>query len=86
MSDESRPAGQRFDDDREEWPVPDPDELRLLEERLEELRAEGILSGSRRAAFDPATHRPHPRRPGAVSQKARLTDDSAVAMPPIMLQ
>ena len=44
MSDESKPVGQQFDD-QEDWPAPDPEELRLLEERLAELRAEGILSG-----------------------------------------
>ncbi len=60
MSDESRPAGQHFDDDREERPVPDPDELRLLQELLEELRAEGILSGDAgpRQHLKPVAHIP----------------------------
>ena len=60
MSDESRPAGQRFDDDREERPAPDPDELRLLQELLEELRAEGILSGDAgpRQHLQPVAHIP----------------------------
>ena len=59
MSDESRPAGQRFDD-QEERPVPDPEELRLLQELLEELRAEGILSGDAgpRQQLKPVAHIP----------------------------
>ncbi len=34
MSDQNTPVGQQFDGDREEWPAPDPEELRRLQERL----------------------------------------------------
>ena len=43
MSDESKPAGQQPDDGREAWPAPDPEELRLLEEHLDQLEKEGVL-------------------------------------------
>ena len=71
MSDENSTAGQRFDDDREEWPAPDPEELRLLEERLEELRAEGILSGS---AGPRSTLRPIAHIPGALERFLKRRD------------
>lgn len=59
MSDESKPVGQQFDDP-EDWPAPDPEELRRLQERLEELRAEGILSGDAgpREPLKPVAHIP----------------------------
>ena len=41
MSDEST-VGRQFDD-QEEWPAPDPEELRLLEEHLDQLEKEGVL-------------------------------------------
>ena len=65
MSDESKPVGQRFGDEREERPAPAPDELRLLQELLEELRAEGILSGDAgpRQPLQPVAH-----VPGALAQ------------------
>ncbi len=71
MSDENSTAGQRFDDDREEWPAPDPEELRLLEERLEELRAEGILSGS---AGPRSTLRAIAHVPGALERFLKRRD------------
>ena len=42
MSNESKPAGQQ-PDDQEDWPAPDPEELRLLEEHLDQLEKEGVL-------------------------------------------
>ena len=60
MSDQNTPTGQHFDDDREERPAPDPEELRLWEERLAELRAEGVLSGAAgpRKIMPPVAHIP----------------------------
>ena len=60
MSDQQPPAGRQDDSSQEDWPEPDAEELRLLEERLEELRAEGILSGSAgpRQHLKPVAHIP----------------------------
>ena len=55
-----KPPAHRQSDDNEEWPEPDAEELRLLQERLEELRAEGILSGGAglREPLKPVAHIP----------------------------
>ena len=60
MSAQKPPDAGRFDSEQEKWPEPDPEELRLLEERLEELRAEGILSGGTgpRESLKPVAHIP----------------------------
>ena len=60
MSAQKPPARRQFDDDAEEWPEPEADELRRLEERLEELRAEGIISGGAgpREPLKPVAHIP----------------------------
>ena len=49
-----------FGDDEIEPTKPGPDEMRRLEERLEELRAEGILSGATepRQLMKPVAHIP----------------------------
>ena len=43
MSAQQPPAGRQDDSNQGDWPEPDPDELRLLEEQMEELREQGIL-------------------------------------------
>ena len=43
MSAQQPPAGRQDDSNQEDWPEPDADELRRLEEHLEELREQGIL-------------------------------------------
>ena len=43
MSAQQPPAGRQDDGNQEDWPEPDPDELRLLEEQMEKLREQGIL-------------------------------------------
>ena len=43
MSAQKPPAHRQFDDNEEEWPEPDAEELRLLEEHLDQLEKEGIL-------------------------------------------
>ena len=60
MSDQDTPVRQHFDDDHEERPAPDPDELRLLQEQLKELRAKGIISGGEgpRDSLKPTAHVP----------------------------
>lgn len=60
MSAQKPPAHRQSDDNEEEWPEPDADELRRLQERLEELRAEGILSGDAgpRETLKPVAHIP----------------------------
>ena len=60
MSAQKPPAHRQFDDNEEEWPEPDAEEVRFLEERLAELRAEGILSGDAgpREPLKPVAHRP----------------------------
>ena len=65
MGDQNTPVGQQFDGDREEWPAPDADELRRLQERLAELRAEGIISGGegQRDSLKPTA-----RAPGALAR------------------
>ena len=66
MSDESKPVGQQSDDDPEEWPAPDPEELRLLEEHLDQLEKEGVLikgEGIRGSFFAEASS-VHTRRVG----------------------
>ena len=72
MSDQNTPVEQRFDDDQEEWPAPDPEELRLLEEHLDQLEKEGVLikGEGRRDNWQPVAY-----IPGAVERffKARGT-------------
>ena len=43
MSAQQPPAGRQDDSSQEDWPEPDAEELRLLEEHLAELREQGIL-------------------------------------------
>lgn len=43
MSAQKPPAHRQFDGDEEEWPEPDPEELRLVQEHLDQLEKEGIL-------------------------------------------
>ena len=43
MSEQQPPAGRQDESNQDDWPEPDPDELRLLEEQMEELREQGIL-------------------------------------------
>ena len=43
MSDQQPPAGRQDDGSQEDWPEPDAEELRLLEEHLAELREQGVL-------------------------------------------
>ena len=62
MSEESR---EEFDEGAIEQTEADPDEMRRLEERLEELRAEGILSG---AAGPRKPMKPVAYRPGALKR------------------
>ncbi len=70
MSDKNHPARRlvrnnveklaESSDDKVEFAEADPDEMRLLEEQLEELRSEGILSGvpEPRRRMEPVAHRP----------------------------
>lgn len=62
MSKENR---EEFDEVAMERTEPDPEEMRRLEERLEELRAEGILSG---AAGPRQPMKPVAYRPGALKR------------------
>lgn len=57
MSNEHR---EEFDEGAIERVEPDPDEIRRLAERVEELRAEGILSGAAgpRQIMPPVAHIP----------------------------
>jgi hypothetical protein len=43
MSAQNPPAHRQFDDNEEERPEPDAEELRLLEEHLDQLEKEGVL-------------------------------------------
>ena len=43
MSEQQPPAGQQNDSNQDDWPEPDAEELRLLEEHLEELREQGVI-------------------------------------------
>lgn len=43
MSEQQPPAGRQNDSNQEDWPEPDAEELRLLEEHLDQLEKEGIL-------------------------------------------
>ena len=43
MSTQQPPAGRQDDSNQEDWPEPDADELRRLEEQMEELHEQGIL-------------------------------------------
>ena len=43
MSTQKPPEEEQPDNDQEEWPAPDPEELRLLEEHLDQLEKEGVL-------------------------------------------
>ena len=45
MNAQKPPAHRQFDDNEEEWPEPDPEELRQLLKQVAELRAKGIISG-----------------------------------------
>ena len=56
----SKEHWEESDEGAMERAEPDPDEMRRLEERLEELRAEGILSGAAgpRQPMPPVAYRP----------------------------
>ena len=71
MSGQQPPARRPDDGSQEDWPEPDAEELRLLQERLEELRAEGILSG---AAGPRSTLRPIAHIPGALERFLKRRD------------
>ena len=43
MSNQERPDWRWVVDDQEEWPEPNADELRRLEEHLDQLEKEGVL-------------------------------------------
>ncbi len=43
MSAQQPPAGRQDDSSQEDWPEPDAEELRRLEEHLAELREQGAL-------------------------------------------
>ena len=43
MSTQKPPEEGQSDNEPEEWPAPDPEELRLLEEHLDQLEKEGVL-------------------------------------------
>ncbi len=43
MSEQQPPAGRQNDSSQEDWPEPDAEELRLLEEHLDQLEKEGVL-------------------------------------------
>ncbi len=43
MSEQQPPAGRQDDSSPEDWPEPDAEELRLLEEHLDQLEKEGVL-------------------------------------------
>ena len=43
MSEQQPPAAPQNDSNQEDWPEPDPEELRRLEECLAELREQGVL-------------------------------------------
>ncbi len=43
MSAQEPPAQRHGDGSQEAWPAPDPKELRLLEEHLDQLEKEGVL-------------------------------------------
>ena len=62
MNNENR---EESDEAAIEQTEPEPDELRLLAERIEELRAEGILSG---AAGPRKPMKPVAYRPGALKR------------------
>ena len=62
MNNENR---EEFEEVEIERTAPEPDEMRRLEERLEELRAEGILSG---AAGPRKPMKPVAYRPGALKR------------------
>ena len=62
MNNENR---EEFDEAAIEQTEPEPDEMRLLAERIEELRAEGILSG---AAGPRKPMKPVAYRPGALKR------------------
>ena len=71
MSEQQPPAGRQDDSGQEDWPETDAEELRALDERLEELRAEGILSGS---AGPRSTLRPIAHIPGALERFLKRRD------------
>ena len=60
MSAQQPPAQRHGDGSQEDWPEPDAEELRLLEQRLRDLRAEGVLSGyaGPRESLKPVAHVP----------------------------
>ena len=43
MGEQQPPAGRQDNSDKEDWPAPDPEELRLVEEHLDQLEKEGVL-------------------------------------------
>ena len=43
MSEQQPPAGRQDDSSQEDWPEPNAEELRLLQEHLDQLEKEGVL-------------------------------------------
>lgn len=60
MSAQQPPAQRHDDGSQEEWPAPDPEELRLLEEHLDQLEKEGVLfkGEGRRDNWEPVAYIP----------------------------
>ena len=65
MSAQKPPAHRQFNDNEEEWPEPDPEQLRLLHEHLDQLEKEGVLikGDGLRGSLKPVAY-----IPGAVEQ------------------
>ena len=65
MSKQQPPAGRQDNSEPEEWPAPDPEELRLVHEHLDQLEKEGILikGEGARGSLKPVAY-----IPGAVEQ------------------
>ena len=60
MSEQQPPAGRQNDSSQEDWLEPDAEELRLLEEHLDQLEKEGVLikGEGRRDNWEPVAYIP----------------------------
>ncbi|MDE2786834.1 MAG: hypothetical protein OXL37_09250 [Chloroflexota bacterium] len=60
MSTQKPPEEGKSDNEPGEWPAPDPEELRLLEEHLDQLEKEGVLmrGEGRRDNWEPVAYIP----------------------------
>ena len=60
MDAQKPPDAGRFDSEQEKWPEPDPEELRLVQEHLDQLEKEGILikGEGRRDNWEPVAYIP----------------------------